>query len=684
MPEITISKQYKWLHRVPKHAIVDFLQSKDEALVREAIRKLDDNTSGILLSMLIKFDSKQLIYIFQACTTTTPEEAKDLYRQYRYRGMKNLHLYSREGKCNLHSLNKSAFNRVINTKVSELTDSSKKFCDLVISGIESIHNGSIREFSYSYCRFIPYIPPETEYPSTVTDLRRGFIWIPYHDPWICICTKDVNIAKVLHESLQEYLGFKSKALPLTKTVQQKLENIENLRKAGYLSLSGTTRRLANPKMINDPEAMQECRHRDSSDDRPLAGFNVDLDGITFALSYNESGYIYLSRDLTVDQMREWGVKKIREIVQVINDLKLTKPSTLLGESLSVLKRVRIDIKASIIDIASAIMRCKKENISDAPLKNDVFVLADKLGNYIKTRFRVYCSKCNDYSEIVCDCGNIDDFLIGTRHIRCKVCNTLISKKVSCFEGHKNNISQIEECIELLPLSRLNDLITSIFEEATDLNFIIWQESFSIKNNRLFYRQDESKTVYKLSEIPQFKQALIAVPDDKSPAIRKAISNFKEKCDRMGTENCANCIKEDIGKKCYLRLFGLFDPNYEPRPHQGHEFGDYSTLVNIENKQKTMVIAMKSSSKRKKRAKKKVSLRDGVGSDLYSQVGAYLHDGSMDIIGICLPKKLEEGFAAMLKKDVQDKNKKLVIIDDDDLTQIAYSVMQRKNLQLEDI
>ena len=146
MPVITISKQYKWLHRVPKHAIVNFLQDKDEPSVREAIRKLDNNTSGTILSILIKFDSKQLIYIFQTCTMTTPEEAYDLYRQYRYRGMKNLHLYSREGKCNLHSLNKSALNRVISTKASELIDSSKKFCNLEVSKIESIDRGSIREF----------------------------------------------------------------------------------------------------------------------------------------------------------------------------------------------------------------------------------------------------------------------------------------------------------------------------------------------------------------------------------------------------------------------------------------------------------------------------------------------------------------------------------------------------------
>lgn len=228
------------------------------------------------------------------------------------------------------------------------------------------------------------------------------------------------------------------------------------------------------------------------------------------------------------------------------------------------------------------------------------------------------------------------------------------------------------------------MIAKILKEATDFNFIISQESFSIKGNRLFYRQDASKTVYRLSEIQQFTQALNTVPEEEFPAIRKAINSFKEKCDKIGTENCAKCIQENIGKTCYLRLFGLFDPNYQPRPHHGHEFADYSTLVNIENQQKTMVIAMKSNSRRKGNRSKKVSLRDEMGSDLYSQIGSYLHDGRIDVIGICLPKKLEEGFAAMLKKDAQDKNKKLVVINDDDLVQIAYSVMQNKDMQLNEI
>jgi hypothetical protein len=677
MPEITISKEYKRLYRVPKHAIIDFLKEKDETIVRKVIYLLDKESTGTIESILIKFELKQLIFIFEKCQATTPQDAIKLYLEYRYRGMKTLHLYSREGKFNLNSMNVSALNRTIRIKTSEFKDPTKKFCNLEIREHESIDKGTIRELSYSYYGFIPYTPPDTEYPSTVTDLRRGFIWIPFHDQWICICSKDDNVAQVLNEALQEYFGFISKPLPLTKTVQQRLENTEDLRKAGYISSSGTIRRLTNPRMMNDSEAMQECRQRDNSDDRPLAGFNINVDGVSLSLSYNESGYIYFSRDLNVDQMREWGVTKIREIIRVINDLKLNAPGALLGEKLSILNGVPKDTKSAIIDIASAIVRCKKERLSDVPLKNDVFVLASKLEGYIKTRFRVYCSKCSDYSEIVCECGSID-FLIEAGHIKCQACNAVVSK-VSCFDGHKNNISRTEECIEILPLSRLNDLIAKIFAEATDFNFVISRENFSIRNNRLFYKQDASNTIYRLNEIQHFKQVLTNVPEQEIPIIRRAISQFRERCPSMSNENCSKCISGTDRKKCFLRLFGLYDSHYNPRPHQGHEFGDYSTVINIDNQQKTIVIAMKSDSK-----KSKVRLRDPVGQDLYSQIGGYLHDGRIDMVGICLPRKLEEGFEAMLKKDAQDKNKKLLIVDDDDLVQITYSVMRNKNMQLDAI
>ena len=682
MAKIAITDKYSCLYRVPKNAIVDFLiNEKKEVSVRKAIQAIDDLATGKLISLLIGFDLKQLIYIFQKCTETTSLEANDLYRRYRYRGMKTLYIYSREGKCNLQSFNMSALNMIISNKVSELKVSSKKFKNLEIKKNEGIDGGHIQELSYTYHGFIPYIPPETGYPDTVTDLRRGFIWIPSQDPWICICGKDASVVQVLHDSLKQYFQINSKALSLTKTVQKALENMEDMRKAAYLSTGGTARRLTNPHMSDDPEAMEECRQRDDLDDRPLAGFNIELDGKSFSLSYNETGYIYFSIDLDVDQMRFFGISKIREIVECIKDLQLNDPGSLFGVKLQALVGVPTKARPAIVDIASAIARCKVESLSDVPLNSDVFEFAGILAKYAKTRIKIFCRQCSDYSEIVCKCGDIDEFSVADGKITCKRCGTLCSD-VLCFDGHKNHILKMEDCIEILPLSKLNDLIVKIFKEDSDLNFIASQESFSIKNGRLFYRKGTSKTVYRISDIPKYKQKLLAVPEQEVPVIKKAIKKFKEKCDNSNTDNCAQCIQNDVGTRCYLRLFGLFDSDYTPRPHHGHEFGDFSTFVNIENQQKTMVIAMKSNPKQK--GLKEIKLRDKAGQDIYTQVGGYLHDGKIEVVGISVPKKLEESFAAMLKKDAQDKNKKLVVIDDDDLVQIAYSAMQKRNLLIEEI
>jgi len=81
---------------------------------------------------------------------------------------------------------------------------------------------------------------------------------------------------------------------------------------------------------------------------------------------------------------------------------------------------------------------------------------------------------------------------------------------------------------------------------------------------------------------------------------------------------------------------------------------------------------------------KVKLRDSVGQDLHSQVAGYLHNGAVDVVGICLPRKLEEGFEAMLVRDARDKKKRLVLIDDDDLVQVTYSVMKKHKIAIDDI
>ena len=154
-----------------------------------------------------------------------------------------------------------------------------------------------------------------------------------------------------------------------------------------------------------------------------------------------------------------------------------------------------------------------------------------------------------------------------------------------------------------------------------------------------------------------------------------------KCDHPTIEKCAKCVAERQGGPCYLRLYGLFDPHYTPYPHHGSEFGDYSRAVTLDGQQQTLVIAMK----RGKLNKQTLKLRDDtLGQDIYTQVRTYLADGNMDVLGISVPRRLDERFLATLRRDAELHKKRMLIIDDESLARVVYSVMTRCDLALEEV
>ena len=72
-------------------------------------------------------------------------------------------------------------------------------------------------------------------------------------------------------------------------------------------------------MSSDERAMVEIQTRDAEDERTASGYNEQLsDGGEFALGFsNSQSRIFFSRDLTVDQLRNWGPDKINELVTAV-------------------------------------------------------------------------------------------------------------------------------------------------------------------------------------------------------------------------------------------------------------------------------------------------------------------------------------------------------------------------------
>ena len=226
------------------------------------------------------------------------------------------------------------------------------------------------------------------------------------------------------------------------------------------------------------------------------------------------------------------------------------------------------------------------------------------------------------------------------------------------------------------------VLRSLIEQASDHRFDLNKEFFRVRGTTLRYSLPGGRTLYSIHDIPEFGLLLEdGASDEEVSKILAKLGQFKEKCSSINTENCATCVNTRHGGPCYLRLFGLFDAAYTPKPHHGNEYGDYSKTVTIESSDRQMVVAMKPGHP----SNRPLTMRDPQqGQDIYSQVREYLDDPTIQVVGVSVPRRLEDRFRVRLQMDAERMHKNLVLIDHDDLAQIVYSVMTRHSLTLDHI
>jgi hypothetical protein len=282
-----------------------------------------------------------------------------------------------------------------------------------------------------------------------------------------------------------------------------------------------------------------------------------------------------------------------------------------------------------------------------------------------------CPHCQSYSV-----------KLAGDELKCGDCGEAISlSELECSEGHKAPVSSISEIIYLTPTSIMLRDVSELIAHATDQRFNADEEYFCIQGNRLLVSFAANQVIYELSEIPEFAKLVgRKVSEDNGAHIKTALADFREKCKNPSIEKCANCVDKPRMKKCYLRLFGLLDGSFTPKPHQGHEYGDYNKLITIDGKQEQLVVAIKKSNS----DDKEITLRDAQGKDIYSQVARYRADSTVNVIAVCVPRRLDAGFKALLRDDALHKNKKLLFIDGDNLVRLINGVILARKITLDEI
>lgn len=312
---------------------------------------------------------------------------------------------------------------------------------------------------------------------------------------------------------------------------------------------------------------------------------------------------------------------------------------------------------------------------------DSLHLLNGLDGRIRAHALVDCEYCEEPVEFVCASCQATNFEFGEREIRCAACATTVDeRRVVCAEGHTTSAPELSNLITLTPLSNLLEPVSQLVAACSEYSFDPAREFFRVKGTTLYFSTPERSSLYTLSDLEDVSALLVGAPNMSRPDIGQALGDFKEKWDCMSTENCGTCVDDAHHTRCYLRLFGLFDPEYTPRPHQGHEYGDYSRTVSIRGRSKQLVVAMKSSTVSNRR----ITRNSALGREIHSQVAGYFNDPTVDIVAISVPRKLEEGFAAEVRLMATRVAKAILFIHADELERIVASVMARRGLRLEDV
>lgn len=685
---------YRHLLAVPKSEILATLQGM---LDNEQLLDLFQNVRAHPVSAddLRRATHEELIRIAEAVDNFTEEDALHLNEEFRYRGTKTLYIfsYSIESQDSIDQMLQSDDWLRLNEAVGRAYDEfdqrlvTLKYSDLSLKETDrfSVGNESVWEIVYSYIAQVRATDPETEEVAFYPDLRYGFIWVSRTTPWIAISAKDEGIADMFAEALAQFLGAAIARLPVPKEAEIAIESYDNVRRVTHVDGRGVRKRIIHQNLHTFPEEVSEVQLRDREQMRTSSGYNAEVDGIHFVISYSrEKGAISFSKLLPTSLLRQFGVEKIVSVYNAVQDLVSQSPEEFVPLVVNrVLIGSREKTKGSIQEILSKLATARKAHLDEVQIDVSPYELA-RLGKYFTLKTEVQCIDCGDLQYIQCIHCGAEDFHSEKDQLVCTQCNASVEPSgVRCASGHEINLTSAHEVITLYPTQSLLSVTERTLAQASEIKFNRHEEGFFVRGTTLHtFGTHGEKTIYLLGDILEFREpASLSLSEQQRRILSVVLRQYREKCRRMALGSCAACVQSRVDQYCFLRLFGLYDRRYTPRPHHGGEFGDVSLDVTIDGRQdQTLVILLK----RGNPNGRPITMRHSIGRDLYTQMDAFWTDPRTAVIGVAVPQRLEDGFAARIHRQAYKHGKRLVIFGVEELSKIVQFVADRDGLSSDDL
>lgn len=682
---------YRRLYAVPKNEILTLLRSR---LGEEQLLDAFQHVRGhpVTRDELRRATHTDLIQVAESSEHFTEDDVFHLHEEFRYWGTKTLYLHSYPATeretidQTLQSDDLDGLNEAVRT-VHEEGLTGPKYTDLKLRESDrfNVDDENFWELVYSYVAMVRTTDPETEEAQFNPDLRFGFIWVNRTTPWIVISAKDEAIAVMLSRALERFFDIHITRLPIPKAAEIAVERYENVRRATHMDERGVRMRVSHQQLYAFLDEVEELQRRDQSQARTSSGYNAEIEGIRFAIGYSrEKGAISLSKLLRTSQLRQFGVQKISIIYHTVQELRSQSPEDLVPLVVGdVLAGSRKTTKASIQEVITKLATARQSHLDEIQLDADPLELA-RLNKYFVLTAAVQCADCDDLQNIQCsDCG-AERFLPEAEQLICAQCDTPVEPgEVKCVLGHEGYVASAREVVTLYPTHSLLEVAEQTLARASQARFNRHEEGFFVRGTTLnVFGACGEKTVFMIEEIPEFQApASLTLSPTQESHLAGLLRTYNEKCSEMAHVTCARCVQHRVAPHCLMRLYGLYDRRYTPRPHHGGEFGDVSLGVTIDGRpDQTLVILLKSGNPNGK----PITMRHRIGRDLYTQLVPFWTDPRVAMIGIAVPQRIEDGFVSRLQRLARQHDKKLTFFGVKELASIVQFLLDRDGLDLKDL
>ena len=632
--------RYLITNKIPKNEL--------DKIIKEEL-KIESKDCFELLKKLNRY---QLIKIIEYSNKINSDDIDSSYEQFRYGLKPGFTIFSFISSSTKIIDIKSATS-FINERLNEIKYfEDSKFKNLKLKDILKINNNTY-EFSFTYLSKYTYIS-ETDEPSYVYELKDCFVWLNFENKFTAVknCPNDIQ-NKILN-IFSKFLGTQLYNIRITRKLINQVFN-GNIKKGTFVKPDANDEEVAKITIADDKLSTKRIFQNDvSSYDMSNTFLDEQLDDNTKStLGINcNAGKIYLTRNVSATQFRNWSIDSINKITDYLNDiqncgeLEIFQSKNILAntnynkESKKIVEKICYNIFSSINSGETSFIISDNISYIYEKLKNKFYISLFGFCEVCEEETKLYCTKCNSSNlkiirdSVVClDCGE---------ELKCCFCD----------EGHNIYINDILKLLKLLPTKEFIYEINNIL--YTNFNIRL-EGTFIIENNHLNVHKNLNGQIFDVSLIEDFKPVLEVKVDNIKEMLNK-FDKIKEKCKKCSNDNCSMCDKTD--DLCIMKLFVGFG-DYRPSPHQGQEFGDVNFKITYKDGKKYNFVGIAKS----KTKSGILNLSDKESREMIQQIVTMSRDKRVELIGAICPARFHDQLKQELYYIANITNTKIVILDD---------------------